>query len=138
MKYRRYHIRLYHLVIGWHTLECNIWFWNDLHMNATLHMLNHIIVLQSNVVHFKTKCCTLMCANQWANDTISCGTPYYFEISDLLWVHSVMNKSGIYSQAKPNIFDNAKINKDSHCFNHRMVHMDKIWFCFNAAVIPGI
>ena len=26
-KYRGYHIRLYHLVIGRYTLECNIWFW---------------------------------------------------------------------------------------------------------------
>ena len=24
--YKGYHIRLYHLVIGWRTLECNIWF----------------------------------------------------------------------------------------------------------------
>ena len=24
--YRGYHIRRYHLVVGWHTLECNIWF----------------------------------------------------------------------------------------------------------------
>ena len=28
---RGYHIRLYHLVIGWHTLECNIWFWIQPH-----------------------------------------------------------------------------------------------------------
>ena len=25
--YRGDHIRLYHLIIGWHTLESNIWFW---------------------------------------------------------------------------------------------------------------
>ena len=29
--YRGYHIRLYHLVIGLHTLECNIWFWVQPH-----------------------------------------------------------------------------------------------------------
>ena len=39
-------------------------------------MLNHIKVLQSNVVEPKTKYCTLMCFNQWPNDTVSCGTPY--------------------------------------------------------------
>ena len=27
--YRRCHIRVYHMVIGWHALECNIWFWNE-------------------------------------------------------------------------------------------------------------
>ena len=26
-----HHIRMYHLIIVWHTLECNIWFWNELH-----------------------------------------------------------------------------------------------------------
>ena len=25
--YRGYHITLYNLFFGWHTLECNIWFW---------------------------------------------------------------------------------------------------------------
>ena len=29
--YRGYHIRLYHLVIDWHTYECNIWFWVQPH-----------------------------------------------------------------------------------------------------------
>ena len=29
--YRGYHTRVYHPVIGWHTLKFNIWFWNELH-----------------------------------------------------------------------------------------------------------
>ena len=28
-KYRGYHIRLYHLVVGWPILEYSIWFWNE-------------------------------------------------------------------------------------------------------------
>ena len=52
--YRGCHIRVYHLVIGWHTLECNIWFWVRPHSSITfglgLNMWNHMKVLQSNVV----------------------------------------------------------------------------------------
>ena len=73
--YREYQIRLYHLVIGLNTLECNIWFWVEPHWTAKLHMLNHIKVLQSIVVEPKCKCCTLMCVNQWPNDKVECGTP---------------------------------------------------------------
>ena len=47
-------------LIGGNTLECTIWFWNEPHKTVTLHMLNHIKVLKSNVVHFKTKCYTLI------------------------------------------------------------------------------
>ena len=48
-KYRGYHIGLYHLVIGWHTLECNIWFWVGRHQTATLLYDLTCEVLQSNV-----------------------------------------------------------------------------------------
>ena len=36
MDYRGYHIRLYHLVVGWHTLECNIWFLVQPHWSVTI------------------------------------------------------------------------------------------------------
>ena len=47
--YKGYYIREYHLVIGWHKLERNIWFWNKPHYTVTLHILDFI-----------TKCYTLM------------------------------------------------------------------------------
>ena len=48
-----YQITVYHVVI-------------DTHKSITVgfHMLNHIKVLQSNLVKPKTRCCTLMYVNQ--------------------------------------------------------------------------
>ena len=38
-----YHIKLNHMVIGWHALECNIWFWVQPYKSVTLGLgLNHI------------------------------------------------------------------------------------------------
>ena len=48
--YRGNHIGLFHLVMGWHTLERSIWSRVEPHLTATLHMSNHIKMLQSNVV----------------------------------------------------------------------------------------
>ena len=42
--YRGYPIRLYHLVISWHTLECNNWFWVQQHKSVR------------GVFYYKTKC----------------------------------------------------------------------------------
>ena len=50
-RYRGYHIRLYHLVIGWHTLECNIWFWVRSYKSVTFGLLLNHIRLQ----HFTCK-----------------------------------------------------------------------------------
>ena len=44
------HIRVQHLVLSSTTLEYNTWSGVERHQTATLHMLNHIKVLQSNVV----------------------------------------------------------------------------------------
>ena len=62
--YRGYHIRLHHLVIGWHTLECNIGFWAQPHKTATLLYDFTCEVLQSCVIQDKTRCCTPMCVKQ--------------------------------------------------------------------------
>ena len=73
-------MRLYDFVIGWHTSGCNIRFWVQPHWSATIHMLNHIKVLQSNgvqslfqMLHFyvmevKTK--------SWTNDQSYLVAPY--------------------------------------------------------------
>ena len=59
-RYRGYHIGLYNLVIGWLTLESDIWSLVDTHKSATLSpWLNHI-KLQHFYVIFHVKCCRLM------------------------------------------------------------------------------
>ena len=45
-----YHIRLYHLVIGWHTLECNILFWVKPHSSVTF----GLATLDCNTSHVKS------------------------------------------------------------------------------------
>ena len=42
-------------------------------------------MLHSNVVEPKTRWCTLMCVDQWQNDTIWCGTPYMPEFGPCNW-----------------------------------------------------
>ena len=74
--YRGYHIIVYNLVIGWHTLECNIWFWVRPHNLKSCKSVAVLCgstlgqMLHSNEVEPKTKCCTLMCVIQWPIDTV--------------------------------------------------------------------
>ena len=48
-------------IIGGHALDCNTWPWIKPHYTVTLHMLNHMKLLQPNVVQPKIKCYSLMC-----------------------------------------------------------------------------
>ena len=61
------------MVLGWHTWECNIWFWVQPHYTAILHMLNHIKVLQSKSwtknQMFYSNVSQPMSHWQWPNDT---------------------------------------------------------------------
>ena len=60
---RKYHIRMNHLVIGWHTFECNIWFRVRSHKSVTFGFgLNHI-KLQHFTCKIILKCCSLMWSN---------------------------------------------------------------------------
>ena len=65
-----YHIRVYHLIISWTTLECNTWSLVEPHKTVTVSYDLTCEVLQSNVVHIKTNCYTLMWFNQWPNNTL--------------------------------------------------------------------
>ena len=59
INYRGYYIRLHQFVIGWHTLECNIWFWVRQHWSSTFGLgLNQM--LHSNVCQPVTKWHSLM------------------------------------------------------------------------------
>ena len=64
------------MVLSWTTLDCNIFIWFNMWSVTVLCASIQDQVLQSNVVQLKTKCYTLMCVNQWPNDTLQCGTPY--------------------------------------------------------------
>ena len=94
--YRGYHIRLHYSVIGWHTLECNTWSRVEPHWTATLYIL-----LQSNVVILRIKCCTLMCTNQWPSDTVYCRTPYKMKTN--------LSKK-LMAKPNPITIENAKIS----------------------------
>ena len=71
------HIRVYHLVLGWTILDCNTFIWFYMWSVAVLCGLTLDQVLHSNVVEPKTRCCNLMCVNQWPNDTVICFTPLH-------------------------------------------------------------
>ena len=70
MFYRRYHIRVYYLVIDWHTLECNIWIWVRSCWSGTFDLgLNHIR-LQHFYMIKHAKCCSLIWFNPRPNVTL--------------------------------------------------------------------
>ena len=60
VKHRGYHIRLNNLVIGWHTLECNSWFWVRPRSSVTLGPWVNHIRLQHFYMILNVKCCSLI------------------------------------------------------------------------------
>ena len=71
------HIGVQHLVLGSTTLERNTWFRIEPHKTATLLYDFTSEVLQSDVIEIKTKFWTLMCVNQWPNDTVKYSSSFY-------------------------------------------------------------
>ena len=50
-------------------------------------------MLHPYVVEPKTKCCTLMCVNQWPNDTVWCGIPLSSGGIPIFFVQTVFQRS---------------------------------------------
>ena len=65
-------IRMQHLTLDSTTLECNICSRVQPHQTATLYMLHHMKVLQSNVGQPQTKCHSLMWLNPTPNNSYLC------------------------------------------------------------------
>ena len=81
-------------------------------------------MIQSNVIEPKTRCCTLMCVNQWLNDISWCGTPLFSEN----WQCSLLIYSDISRSKSFQFLTCQQISKDLKAFTHylsfRLVCLD--------------